>query len=349
MSDKFLNLSGLSYLWTKVKNYIDTNMATKQDVALATADTKGTVKTNPDESITLNANGQLQVGGRMGQFPTTTGIYAPNNRAPRTVGDYSFLMTDALGMDLAANRAMAIVSGYGMTCQSAAAGATEYRVTNNYANRIICKMAEGGYASLNESVSTQQQIVRITSVTINGAAFTPDSAADSSTPIIIKTASTLNPDAATTSIRLFGKMGSYATAHFGNGVTSDSGGRNLLVGGGIRKSGSSNDNLLLGNGIYSTGNGVAAFGRYHVARKNRGLLAGTGHDTTNAPSEGASAVGQYSFMDDNTLFAVGNGTGHRARSNAFEVRFDGVVLKSPGGNRFLLKVADDGTLSTQAL
>ena len=341
---------GLKYFLIKLLTKITELLADKVDVdAVATESDLGLVKLNPNQSVLLNANGQLEVGGRLGQFPTTTGIYAPNNREPRLVGDYSMLVTDALGVNFSANRSMAVVSGLGVTCKSASAGATEYRITNNYTNRILCKLAEGGFASRDEATSKIEQIVQVVSVTINGASFTPDSSANSANDIVIKTAQTLNPDSAITSIRLFGTMGSYATIHTGNGIKSESGGRNLLLGGGVTKSGSSNDNALVGNGIYSTGNGNACFGRYHIARKNRGFFAGTGHDSTNAPSEGASAVGQYSYIDANTLFAVGNGSSHTARSNAFEVRLDGIVLKSPNGTRYKIAVSDSGAITTTAL
>lgn len=320
-----------------------------QNDPIATSTEYGAIKLNPAENVDLNANGQLRVGGRMGQFDGTTGLFAPNNRQPRYVADYDLLVTDALGMNMTGNRSLAIVSGYGITCKSAAAGATEYRVTNNYNNRILCKLAEGGFASRDEATSKVEQIIQVTSVTINGSSFTPDSSANSSNDIVIKTDKTLNPDAAITSIRLFGTMGSYASIHTGNGIKSESGGRNLLLGGGIIKAGSSNDNSLVGNGIYSSGNGVAAFGRYHILRKNRGFFAGTGHDSTNAPSEGASAIGQYSFMDSRTLFAVGNGSSHTDRKNAFEVRDDGIVLRSPNGTRYKLVVNDSGNLTTVAI
>lgn len=349
MADKFLNLSGLSYLWTKITNALSTKANTTDLPTQATDSNLGLVKTNSAQSIYLDQNGNLFVGGRLGQFPTTTGIYASSDREPRNVGDFSFLITDAKGMDLNTNRAFALVSGYGLTIKSASAGATEYRVTNNYQNRIICKMCEGGYASKDEATSKIQQIIPIVSVTINGSSFTPDSSADSSTDIVIKTQQSLNPDSATTSIRLFGKMQSYSTAHIGNGITSLGGGRNLLLGGGVTKAGNSNDNCLIGMAIYSSGNGNACFGRQHIARKNRGFLAGTGHDTTNAQSEGVSAVGQWSFIDANTIFAVGNGTSHTARSNAFEVVDDGIILKSPNGTRFKIKVDDSGNLTTTAL
>lgn len=332
--------------------YIDKVIADKDYVdgktSQATESTLGTIKLNPSKSITLNSGGQLEVGGRMGQFEGTTGLFAPNDREPRAVGDYSLLITDAKGMDIG-NRAFAVVSGYGLTCKSAAAGSTQYRITNNYANRIIAKMCENGYISRDEATSKVERVVPVVSVQINGSSFTPDSSANSSTDIIITTAETLNPDSAITNIRLFGKMQSYATVHTGNGVASWGGGRNLILGGAVTKAGSSNDNCLVGMNIYSSGNGNACFGRQHIAVKNRGFLAGTGHDTSNAPSEGASAVGQYSYMDSSTLFAVGNGTAHTARSNAFEVRTDGIVLKSPNGTRYKITVDNSGNLTTTAI
>lgn len=352
MADKYISLDRLHVIVDWIEGLLNGKADKTELPAQATDSSLGTIKLNPSESITLNANGQLQVGGRLGQFPTTTGIYAPNNRAPRNVGNYSFLITDAMGVDLNANRSMAVVSGLGLTCRSAAAGSTEYRIQNNYANRIQAILCAGGYAARDEATSTTQRIVQVVSVTINGSSFVPDSSANPSgtaSDIVIKTAETLNPDSAITSIRLFGRMGSYATLHAGNGVASESGGRNLLLGGGVTKASSANDNCLVGNGIYSNGNGNACFGRYHIARKNRGFFAGTGHDSSNAPAEGASAVGQYSYMDSNTLFAVGNGSSHTARSNAFEVRTDGIVLRSPNGTRYKIAVADDGTLVTTAL
>ena len=366
MPKKYLDNVGLSHFWDKIKQFVLDLVATKQDKLTAgdnvdisynvisakeaTDTVSGTVMLNPSKSITLNLDGQLEVGGRLGQFETTTGIYASDDREPRNVGDYSFLITDAKGMDLNTGRAFALVSGYGLGCKSAAAGATEYRVTNNYQNRIICKMCEGGYASINEATSKTEQIIPVVSVTINGSSFTPDSSADSSNDIVIKTQQSLNPETGgVTNIRLFGKMQSYSTAHIGNGIKSEGGGRNILLGGGVTKAGSSNDNCLIGMSIYSSGNGNACFGRNHIARKNRGLFAGTGHDSTNAPAEGASAVGQYSFMDANTLFAVGNGTSHTARTNAFEVRTDGIVLRSPNGTRYKITVSNTGTLTATAI
>ena len=339
---------GLKYALMKLRDKLDALLSDKVDKTSKATDSElGLVKTNTAQAIDMDASGRLTVGGRMGQFPTTTGIYAPNDRAPRTVADYDVLVTDALGMNMTGNRALAVVSGLAVTCKSAAAGSTEYRFTNNYNNRILCKVAEGGYASRDEATSKVEQIVQVVSVTIGGASFTPSSAPnDSSNDIVIKTAKTLNPSSSITSVRLFGTMGSYASLYCGNGISANSSGRSLMLGGGVTK-GNVNDNCLVGNGIYSSGQGVAAFGRYHVLRKNRGMFAGTGHDSTNAPNEGASAVGQYSYMDASTLFAVGNGTGPTLRSNAFEVTSDGgIVLKSPDGTRWKVAVDNSGNLST---
>ena len=308
-----LDLAGLGTFLAKIK-------------AMIASDSKaGLVKTNPSESITADADGTLHVGGRIGQLGGTTGLFVPYDREPRYVGSYSFLVTDAKGMSMNANRSLAIVSGYGLTCQPADAGSTTYRITNNYNNRIIAKMAEGGYASKDEATSTTQQIVRVVSVTINGSTFIPDSTANSSNPIEITVEETLNPDASITSIRLFGTMSSYATAHIGNGVRTESGGRSLMIGGGISKVGSGNDICVVGNAIYTEGNGNAIFGRNHISRKNRWLIAGTGHDTTNGITEAGAVVGQYADVKSDTAFAIGNGTNPTDRRNLFEVNTDGQV------------------------
>lgn len=327
------------------------NVVLFTDIATETA--LGLIKLNPGQNITLNENNQLEVGGRIGQFEGTTGLFAPNNREPRNVLDYSFLITDAMGMDMSANRSFALVTGLGVNCRSAAAGSTQYRIQNTYSNRILAKLCENGYAARDEATSNAEKIVPVVSVQISGASYTPDSSANPSgtaSDIIITTAETLNPDSAITNIRLFGKMQSYATAHIGNGIASWGGGRNFLLGGGVIKDGSSNDDCLVGNGIYCTGNGNAVFGRHHIIRKNRGFFAGTGHDSTNAAGEGVSALGQYSYIDASTLFAIGNGSNHTVRKNAFEVRKDGsIVLRSPNGTRYKIAVDDSGNITTAAV
>jgi hypothetical protein len=301
-----------------------TALALKSELpAQATETTLGTVKLNPSQNIDVNADGQLTVGGRIGQYPTTTGLFAPNNREPRMVADYSMLVTDALGIDMQANRSMAIVSGFSITVQSAAPGSTVYYAANNYINRIIAKVCENGYVSKDEATSKEETIIPVVSVLINGATFYPDSAAnDSSKPIVITLEETANPDTTITQLRMFGTMQSYASLHVGNGIRSGSAGRSLMLGGGIVKY-DGNDQCMVGQNMFATGNGNAMFGRQHIARKNRGFFAGTGHDGTNAKSEGVAAFGQWSSITSATAFAYGNGTSHTARSNALELLNDG--------------------------
>lgn len=318
---------------------------------VATGDVYGLVKLNPAESITLNANGQLDVGGRLGAFPGTTGIFHSKDRAPRNVGDFSFLITDAIGMNLAAPRDFALVTGVNLTLtKSHAAGSTTYTVTNNYANRIACAvLANGGYLSQSEAYSKENQIVEVTSVTIDGAAYTPDSSADDSTkPITITVATSANPTAAVTALRVFGGItGGYCSEFIGQCVGGKMGASLVIGQRVIGKSG--NVNVIVSADTYNAGNGNALFGRLHISTKNRWFMAGTGHDNTNGRSEAGAAVGQYSLIDANTIFAVGNGTSHTARKNAFEVLADGIALPSPDGSRWKVSVDNSGNLTTTAL
>lgn len=294
------------------------------DDAQATDSVLGLVKTNSSQNITLNASGQLEVGGRIGQFEGTTGLFAPNDREPRNVGNYCFMITDVKGAQMTNSRSFAVVSGYGITLKTAAAaGSTEYRVSNTYANRLACKICEGGFAAKDEATSSAVQVIPVVSVTIGGAAYTPDSSPDDPTQdIIITTESTLNPDEAITGIRAVGTMGSYSTAHIGNGIASIGGGRCLLLGSGITKDGSGNECGVIAQNTYVSANGSAVFGRYHILNKNRAFLAGQGHDTTNARTEGVTAVGAYSLLDPRHVFAVGLGSSQIGRRNAFEVTAD---------------------------
>ena len=322
---------GVKYFLLKLKNKIDALLTTKVDTNKVATDTDlGLVKLNPNESINLNSDNQLDVGGRLGQFSGTTGIFHSKDREPRNVANYSLLITDALGIQMDANRSFAVVSGVGITLSGAhAAGVTEYKVVNNYANRILCSSAK--YLSLNEATSTVQQIEPVVSVTIDGNAFTPDSSAnDTSKPIIIKVANSLNPDSAIASggtIRAFGSIGGYASAYIGSCVGAQTGGANFMLGQGVWSQ-SGNMNVVFGQYHYNAGNGNTLLGRHHISKKNRWFMAGTGHDNSSGRSEAGAVVGQYSNITSNTLFAVGNGTSHVARSNAFEVLADGRAKSS---------------------
>ena len=351
MSDKFINETGLAAIRTWILSKLSGKANTEDLPGEATETTTGTVKLNPTESVTLKSDGQLDVGGRLGQFSGTTGIFHSKDREPRNVANYSLLITDALGIKMDANRSFAVVSGVGIAVTGAhAAGVTEYKVANNYANRILCSAAK--YLSFDEATSTVQQIEPVISVTIDGQTFTPDSSENvSSKPIIIKVANSINPDTAIASggyIRAFGSIGGYASAYIGSCAGAATGGANFVLGQGVWSQ-SGNMNVVLGQYHYNAGNGNTLLGRHHISRKNRWFMAGTGHDNTSGRSEAGAVVGQYSDITSGTLFAVGNGTSHTARSNAFEVLSDGIVIKSPNGTRYKVSVSDTGALTTTAL
>lgn len=317
---------------------------------LATDNDLGLVKLNSSESITLNSDGQLDVGGRLGQFSGTTGIYHSKDREPRKVGDFTLLITDAKGMESAGPRNLTLLTGNNLSLNgSHAAGSTQYKVANNYANRIICAGIK--YIALNEAGAKQTQVIKVTSVTIGGSAYTPSSANDSSNPIIITAESSVNPSSAITQIRVFSAVGtgSYCSEYVGQCVGGDAGGDGLAIGQNVfNKSG--NMTAMVGQSIFNTGNGNAIFGRQHISRKNRSFLAGTGHDTTNAKSEGVSAFGDWSDLSSpEILFAVGDGTSHTDRSNALEVRNKCIVLKSPNGTKWKITVDNNGNLITTAI
>lgn len=347
MSDKYVNKNALSRFWDRIKTVLD-NKVSSEDTA--TDSTYGIVKTNSAENVTLNADGQLDIGGRLGAFSGTTGIFHSKDREPRQVNDFSFLITDAKGMNLAAPRDFAIVTGVNLQLTgSHAAGSTTYTVANTYANIIACAvLANGGYVAQNEAWSKENQIVAVTGVKINGANYTPSSAVvDSTKPITITTEKTANPDNAVTQLRVFGGItGGYCSEYIGQCVGGTLG-ASLAIG--QRVWSSSNVNCIVAADVYNTGNGNALFGRLHISRKNRWFMAGSGHDNTNGRSEAGAALGQYSKIDSSTLFAVGNGTSHIDRKNAFEVTENGIILPSPDGSRWQISVDNNGNIITIAI
>ena len=328
MARKFLDDNGLAYFWSKLKVLL----AGKQDtLSEATDTTLGIVKTNPNESVTLNSNGQLDVGGRLGQMSNSTGVYAPKSINPKEIGDGSFLLTEGSGTTLG-NKSLAVSTGHAITCRSATAGATEYRVQNTYINRIKCTLlaTAGGVISLNENAAKEGKFANVVSVLINGATYTPDSSANqtaTSQDIVITVDQTVNPDSATTQIRAYPCEKSFSNLFVGQGVGGNSAGASVIVGQGVM-SYSGNACALIGADIYNTGNGNGVFGRQHISRKNRWFMAGTGHDNSNGKSESGAVFGEWADISSDTLFAVGNGTSHTARSNAFEIKTNGDIYKN---------------------
>ena len=126
MNDNFLNKNGLTYLWNKIKAIF----ATKTELpSQATEDTLGTVKLNPSQSIDVNNDGQITVGGRLGQFPNG-GVFYPTTIEPTNVGPSTFMMTDGAKYLSLGGRTFGIMAGVNLTCKSASAGATQYRLSN---------------------------------------------------------------------------------------------------------------------------------------------------------------------------------------------------------------------------
>lgn len=325
MADKFLNFTGLSYFKNKIMALLN-NKADKSELpSQATDNDLGLVKLNSSESVTLNADGQLVVGGRLGQFPNG-GVYYSNDRQPRSVGENTFLITDALGTNAPASRAFGIITGQGITLTAShPAGSTVYTVKNTYLNRLMCAGAK--YLSVDEATSKVTQITEIVSIKVGSADLVPDSTADSTTPITITCNESANPNQAVTQLRAFRQLAGYGSVVVGNGAGQDGGGANLVMGQhAYSKTG--NMNVVVGQYQYNQGNGNALFGRYHISKKNRWFMAGTGHDNSSGRSEAGTAVGQYSDIKSTTMFAVGNGTGATARSNAFEVLADGRAKSS---------------------
>lgn len=285
--------------------------------SIATDAISGTVKLNPSESITLNSSGQLDVGGRLGQMSNTTGIYSPKTISPASVGNGSFLLTEGSGQKLS-NKSLAVVTGTGLTVKSAAPGTTTYLVSNTYENKIICAGLVGGVLTLNESTAAQNY-VNITSVTIDGYAPSSTNYWTASGNITIQTDASINPNIVVTSVRPYasGNSSGFSNLFVGQ-LAGGNGGASIVVGQKVN-SASGNANAIVGASMYNTGNGNAMFGRQHINKKNRAFLAGTGHDTTNGPSEGIAALGKWSNIKSDTSFAIGNGTSATDRSNSFEI------------------------------
>lgn len=321
MADKFLNLNGLAAIRDWVSSLLTGKVNTTD---YATDDDYGLVKTNSAESVTLDADGKLNIGGRLGQDPVTTGIFSPKSIVPRNVNDYSMMVTEANGLDFATTKSFGVVTGANITLKSqAAAGATQYIVTNNYANRLVCAALVGGYVALNEDWAKANQVVKVLSVQINGADYTPDSSANSSTAnIVITTEESANPDAATSTIRGYGAFAGYSNLAVGQNVNigSSNTGASAVIGANCKTSG--NWAFVTGQGNFNDAARSAVFGTNNINRKQNAFLAGQGHDSTNAPTP-TSAVGKFSDIGSKTAFAVGIGTSHTARKNAFEVLTDG--------------------------
>ena len=348
MNDNFLNKAGLTYLWNKIKALF----ATKTELpSQATEDTPGTVKLNPNQSIGVNADGQLTVGGRLGQFPDG-GVFYPTTIEPTNVGSSTFLMSDGAKNLSLSGRHFGIMAGVSVTCKSASAGATQYRLSNTQGNRFTCFANKGGRIALDITDAQTNGTALMTDISFaNGnpisAYFGPT---ESANDIIITVDRTVNPSASTTKLRMYGTSTSSDVIIVGQG-NGASGGKAISLGQSCHAGG--NQCIAFGNSSLSLANNSVAFGHTQLVNKQFCFCAGQGHDFTNG-SNGAGAVGIASEISSDTAFAVGNGifngNGNITRSNAFEVLKDGsVVLKSPNGTKYKIAVDDSGNLTTTAL
>lgn len=314
---------------------------------VATDSTLGLVKLNPNESVDVNANGQLTVGGRLGQFPNG-GVFYPTTIEPTLVGPSTFMLTDGAKYLSLGGRTFGVMAGVNLTCKSAAAGTTQYRLSNNQSNRFACFACRGGRIAIDQTDATENGTALMTDISFaNGnpirAYFGPT---ESSNDIIITVDRTVNPSASTTKLRMYGTSTSTDVIVVGQG-NGASGGKAISLGQACHAGG--NQCIAFGNSSLSLANNSVAFGHTNLVDKQFCFCAGQGHDFTNG-SNGAGAVGIASYIDSNTAFAVGNGVfnsnGNITRSNAFEVTKDGgVVLPSPDGSRFKITVSNSGAIS----
>ena len=328
----------------------------------ATDSVSGTIKTNSAISVYLDENGQLFVGGRLGQFSSQEipvgGLYYPTTIQPEKVAPNCLLISEATGLTVNSSRTFALFAGAGLTLKkTAAAGATTFEVSNTFANRFTCAACRGGYATIDEA-SAGTVMVKVTSVhTANdpNTQLVPYSGAtESGNNIIITTDQPIKTDGTLTKIRVYGSMTYDSSVHIGQGVgTGGVSGKGKLLQLGQSQCSLEGNSILIGNGIYNTKNRVILVGASHINNVQGACLTGEGHDTTNGTFVGLAEHGKYSVTSSNTAFAIGNGTSNTARANLFEITDDsgqtGVIMKSPNGTAYKLQVADDGTLTTTAV
>ena len=331
------------------KEYVDDSLDLKVNKTDAATDSAyGLMKTNSASNITLNANGQLEVGGRLGQT-VDLGLYNPSFADPVYVGRYSLLMSECRGLSVA-HRSFVVAGGSNITLKTtAAAGATEYRVANTQTNRFLCSCFRGGVLAVDEP-SAKEKTVPITSVKYaNGNDVVPYFGAnENNNDIIVTTSESLNPDSTLTVIRGYGTWNNADDVSVGQGNRAD-GSKALQIGQGCQVDTAKNQTALIGIRLYTAQGSCMLVGADILNKKTGAALFGKGHDTTNGPNY-VGLFGQWSDCQATTLFAVGNGTAYNARSNAFEVTTDGgIVLKSPNGTKYKITVADDGTLTTTAV
>ena len=356
MNDKYLNKTGLEYYHGKIQDELDLKV---NNTDVATDSTYGIVKLNPNESVGMNANGQLTVGGRLGQFSSQAepngGLYYPTTITPELVRNNSFLISEATGTSVTANRIFALAGGANVTLKSSApAGSTTYYVNNTFANRFTCASFRGGWVTIDQA-SAGTLTVKVLNVyyenDTNKTPLIPHSGAtESNNRIVIETEASANPNSATTKLRGYGTMTFDSSVHIGQCIgTGGITGKGKLVQIGQSQTALDGNSIMVGNGMFSSKNRCALFGASHINMVQGAFMGGEGHDSTNGTFVGLGAIGKYSQIKSDTAFAIGNGTDNIARNNLFEITSDGgiIVPSSTSGStkKFKITVDDSGTIS----
>lgn len=353
------------YATTQALSEAVANLATKAELEdyvqftdYADDEYYGLIKTDSSMLIYLDENGNLKVGGRLGQTETD-GLYYPLTIEPEEVTKNSFLLTEGTKVSVKNKRILALAAGANVNLKAGKeAGSTKFEISNTFGNRFICAIARNGYATINESTAGEL-MVHVTAVYLaNDPDKTPlvpySGASESRNNIIIETDAPLSETESISTLRLYGSMTFHSCLHIGQGNgtggVADKG-KLLQVGQSILAL--DGNNALIGNSIFTSTNRNIIVGGYHINTLIGACLTGTGHDTSNGSKDGITAHGNYSKIAEKTVFALGNGLNNTDRSNIFEVTDDdgvtGVIMKSPNGSEYKLKVDDTGAVSTELI
>ena len=272
------------------------------------------------------------------------GVYYPKTADIGNLGQDTVYVGDK-AKDTApkATRSLISISGVGTTLGiSNPAGTTAYKMSDTYDNRIMASvLASGGFVALNET-NAKTKTASVVSVKMqDGSDLTPghaDSYGGTSNPIVITVNETVNPDAATSSLRFYGRFSNNNYLIAGMGVSATGNGKCIISGQHIGNAGGTS--LIAGNTIYNKGSRSCITGQNIVNKQDSVAVHGVGHDTTNG-SEGMAVFGKYSDLSDpNTYFAVGNGSSDTSRSNLFALSKTGDIFINNAKQEYVKKLND---------
>ena len=293
--------------------------------------TKVIPKENTGESITVDADGTMHVGGRLGQFPGG-GIYSPVDISPTNVGAGSVLVTDGSGTFLG-TKSLSVSNG-AMYTVTLAANAKTFTMTDTYQNRILAATATSATVAIDEATA-KTNYTTITSITQGGATF--DISKAQSGTIVFNMAKSLGNTSALTKVRIYPKQDGFSNLL--GGVAGSANGYSIIAGQQVYNGG--NASAVFGNSQYNKGNSSILGGRQHINTKQNAALFGYGHDTSNGTTE-VFAAGKFADIKSTTAFAIGMGTSATARKNSFEIDTTGNLYlwgTNTSGNAAKFKIA----------